>query len=307
MRVLISGSSGLVGSTLSASLRKDGHEVLALVRDQADPSRGRIGWDPRAGILGIEALGRLDAVVHLAGAGIGEGRWTPDRKERIYSSRVKGTALLAEILALLPEKPGAFLCASAVGFYGDRGDEVLDETSQPGSGFLAKVCRDWEEASRRAAEAGIRVVNLRSGLVLSARGGALARMLPAFRWGAGAVWGDGRQWMSWISLGDEVAAIRFALERGSLSGPVNLTSPGPVTNRDFARALGGALGRPVLAKIPAWGVRLLFGEMGKELFLFGQRALPTRLTEAGFVFETPALEEAFRREGVGSGTGTRKS
>jgi hypothetical protein len=299
MKVLLSGASGLIGSALRAALLRDGHEVLSLVRERPDPARGRVGWDPHAGILGIEAIGRLDAVVHLAGAGIGESRWTEARKALIRDSRVRGTRLLAEIFALLPERPKAFLCASAVGYYGDRGGEALDETSPMGKGFLADVCRDWEVATRQASEAGIRVVNLRSGVVLSPRGGALRRMLPPFRWGLGAVMGSGRQWMSWISLTDEVAAIRHCLENESLQGPVNLVAPEPVTNEAFAQALARVLGRPLFLRIPTWGVRALFGEMGVETVCSGQRVKPSKLEGMGFRFQASTLEEAFRLEGVG--------
>lgn len=298
MRILISGASGLIGSTLVSSLRFDGHEVLSLVREKADASQGFVGWDPYAGILGIEAMGRLDAVVHLAGAGIADKRWTQKRKALIRDSRVRGTRLLAEIFSLLPSKPKVFVSASAIGYYGNRGNEMLEEDSRPGTGFLADVCREWEEATRQASEAGIRVANLRTGIVLSSRGGTLAKMLPPFRLGLGGVFGSGRQWMSWISLTDEVAAIRRVLEDETLSGPINLTAPQCVTNAEFTQTLGRILEKPAFFRIPSWTVKILWGEMGKELLLGSQKVKPSKLIECGFSYQAPTLEAALRLEGV---------
>jgi len=243
-------------------------------------------------------MGRLDAVVHLAGAGIADKRWTRKRKDLIRDSRAKGTRLLAEIFSLLPEKPKTFVSASAIGYYGNRGDECLEEGSLPGTGFLADVCREWEEATRQASEAGIRVANLRTGIVLSPRGGTLAKMLPPFRLGLGGVLGSGRQWMSWISLSDEVAAIRRVLEDETLSGPVNLTAPQCVTNAEWTQTLGRVLGKPTLFRLPSWAVKTIWGEMGNELLLASQKVKPGKLMGCGFIFQAPTLEEALKLEGV---------
>jgi uncharacterized protein (TIGR01777 family) len=248
--------------------------------------------------LGIEAIGLLDAVVHLAGAGVAEGRWTPRRKALIRDSRVKGTKLLAEIFSLLPDKPKTFISASAIGYYGNRADEILDEDSSFGSGFLAEVCREWEEATRQASDAGIRMVNLRTGIVLNPQGGTMGKMLPLFRWGLGGRIGTGKQWMSWISLTDEVAVIRRVLEDETFSGPVNLTAPHPATNADFTDVLGHCLHRPTWLSLPVWAIKGIFGEMGESLLLGSQKVKPGKLMDGHFEFQAPTLEEAFRLEGV---------
>ena len=293
MRILISGSSGLIGRTLTERLRSAGDTVCTLVRRKPEESAGEIGWDPEAGVLESSRLDGVDAVVHLAGKPIAS-RWTAEMKRAIRDSRVRGTRKLAQVVAQLPRRPKLFIAASAVGFYGSRGDEPLDETSAPGTGFLADVCQEWEEAAAPARDAGIRTVHLRTGLVLSRRGGLLARLLPPFKMGAGGIVGTGRQWLSWISLADATAAIQYAIATAELSGPVNLTAPQPVPNAEFARTLGKILGRPTLVPVPAFAVRLLLGEMGDELVLSGQRVLPQKLLALGFPFAHPDLESAIR-------------
>jgi uncharacterized protein (TIGR01777 family) len=245
--------------------------------------------------LDASRLDGLDAVVHLAGESIA-GRWTASKRRAIRDSRVKGTAMLAEVVSLLPKGPSVFVSASAVGFYGSRGDESLDESSAPGAGFLPDTCREWEEAAAPARSKGLRTVHLRTGIVLTPEGGALGRMLLPFRMGLGGVVGTGDQWMSWISLTDEVAAIRHVLQTPSLAGPVNLTAPDPVTNRDFTRTLGRVLRRPTVFPLPGFVVKAVFGEMGERLLLEGQRVLPRRLRESGFRFAHPDLETALRSE-----------
>jgi uncharacterized protein (TIGR01777 family) len=293
MRILISGASGLIGRALAESLRSAGDSVRTLVRRKPNESEGEIAWDPEAGVLDSSRLDGVDAVVHLAGKPI-DSRWTEATKQAIRDSRVKGTRMLAEAMARLPTRAKVFICASAVGFYGSRGDELLDEGSAPGQGFLANVCRQWEEAAAPARDAGLRTIHLRSGIVLSRRGGMLARVLPPFKMGAGVVVGTGRQWMSWISLADATAAIQYAIAAADLSGPVNLTTAQPVPNGEFTRTLGKILGRPTLLPFPAFAVKLLFGEMGDELLLAGQKAMPQKLLASGFHFAHPDLESALR-------------
>ena len=293
MRVLISGSSGLIGRSLTERLRSASATVYTLVRRKPEESQNEIGWDSNAGVLDSSRLDGVDAVVHLAGKPIAS-RWTEETKRAIRDSRVRGTKMLAEAVAQLPRRPKVFIAASAVGFYGSRGDEPLDETSAPGTGFLADVCQEWEEAAAPARDAGIRTVHLRTGLVLSRRGGLLARVLPPFKMGAGGIVGTGRQWLSWISLADATAAIQHAIGTAELSGPVNLTAPQPVPNAEFARTLGKILGRPTLVPVPAFAVRLLLGEMGDELMLSGQKVLPKKLLASGFRFAHPDLESALR-------------
>ncbi len=288
MRVLVSGVSGLVGSALVPALESAGHSVVRLVR--RDPAANEIRWDPGSGIE-AGALEDFDAVVHLAGESIA-GRWTAAKKARIRDSRVQGTSTLAAALARTDRPPTALVCASAIGIYGDRGDEVLREESAPGGDFLAEVGKQWEAATEPAARAGIRVVSLRFGVVLSRRGGALARMLPPFRMGAGGRIGSGRQWMSWITLEDVVGLIQHALATDSLGGPVNAVAPNPVTNAEFTRALGKALHRPTLFPLPAFMVRLMFGEMGEALLLGSQRVDCGKLLASGFRFRHPELKPA---------------
>ena len=276
MKVAITGSSGLVGSALVESLARNGHIITRLAHDQP--------WPPLEG---------HDAIVNLAGENIA-GRWTPEKKVRIRESRVVFTRQLAETITRLAQPPKVLVCASAIGFYGNRDDEVLREDSAPGDGFLADVCHDWEAAVRPAAERGIRVVNLRFGVILSASGGALAKMLTPFKLGAGGVIGDGRQWMSWIALDDVTGAIRHALATDSLCGPVNVVAPNPVTNLEFTNTLGGVLGRPTIFPLPAFAARLAFGEMADVLLLSSQRVEPMKLVTSGCKLRFPDLEGALR-------------
>ncbi len=294
-RVAVTGATGLVGSALAAFLSAGGHRVQRLVR-RAAVSHQEIAWDPASGCVDLAALEGVDAVVHLAGRSIAEGRWSPAAKTLIRESRVEGTRLMATSLASLKRPPRVLVCASAIGFYGDTGDREVDESAQRGNGFLPEVCEAWEAAADPARSAGIRVVHLRIGVVLSARGGALARMLTPFRLGLGGVVGSGSQGMSWIALEDLLGAIQYALFTESLSGPVNVVAPAPVTNREFTHTLARLLHRPALLPLPAAGVRLLFGEMGRALLLESARVLPRRLAESGFSHLHPTLEGALRAE-----------
>jgi uncharacterized protein (TIGR01777 family) len=290
MRVAVSGSTGLIGGALVARLRREGHTVARLVRSAKDAGPGDVVWDPAAGTLDAAALEGMDAVVHLAAENVGT-RWTAEKKRRIRDSRVNGTRLISETISRLTRPPRVLVQASATGFYGDRGDEVLDETSAGGSGFLAEVCRDWEGASGHAESAGIRVVRLRLGVVLTATGGALEKLLLPFRMGVGGRMGNGRQWMPWISLDDAVEVILRAIRDERLRGPVNAIA-GSSRNADFTDALGRILHRPTLFPIPAFGMRTLMGEMADEALLSSQRAEPARLREIGHVFHHPTLDTA---------------
>src|SRR6266446_2698023 len=284
MKILISGSHGLVGTALMKSLEPEGHEIFRLVR-HAPNSRSEIEWSPDRYSIALARLEGFDAVVHLAGESIAEGRWSDEKKKRIRESRVKGTKLLGDALANLSNPPRTLVSASAIGYYGNRGDEVLTESSTPGDGFLAEVCVEWEKATALATEKGIRVVNTRFGVILDAHGGALAKMLPPFRMGIGGKIGSGKQWMSWIALDDVVGGIKFALTNETLSVPVNFVAPNPVTNSEFTKTLGKALSRPTLFPIPAFGVRLVFGEMADALLLSSQRVAPASLVTAGYQFQ----------------------
>ena len=294
MKILVSGSHGLVGSALMDSLKRAGHELFALMR-RAPRSEAEVEWYPERGSLALSRLEGMETVIHLAGESIASGRWTEEKKQRIRDSRVKGTTLLSEALANLRDPPQTFLCASAIGFYGDRGDEILTEESAPGNDFLAQVCVEWERATEPAAEKGIRVVNLRFGIILSADGGALAKMLPPFRMGVGGRIGSGKQWMSWIALDDVVDAIKFALANDALHGHVNVVAPNPVTNAEFTKALGKALSRPTLFPVPEFAARLAFGEMSDALLLSSQRVEPATLKAAGYEYSYSKLEGALRR------------
>jgi uncharacterized protein (TIGR01777 family) len=289
--VAVSGASGLIGAALVQQLERDGIVVKRLVRSRERPDARRVFWDPAKGEIDRDALEGVDAVVHLAGEGVA-ARWTAERKRSILRSRVDGTRLLAQTLAGLDRKPEVMVSASAVGIYGSRGDEALDEESAEGTDFLAEVGHGWEAAADPARKAGMRVVHTRFGIVLSAAGGALGQMLPAFRLGGGGRLGDGNQWMSWISMDDAVGAIRFAIDHPEVEGPVNVVGPEPLRNSDFAQALGRALGRPALVPVPAFALRLLFGEMADGAILASQRALPRRLAEAGYTFRHPTLDSA---------------
>jgi uncharacterized protein (TIGR01777 family) len=294
MRVLVTGSSGLIGSELVAVLGRQGHEVTRLVRRPANA--GEASWDPAAGTIEAGKLEGLDAAVHLAGAGIGDHRWTDDHKRAVLDSRVKGTDLLARTLAQLDQPPRVLASGSAVGYYGYQSDEPVTESDPPGEGFLAEVVSAWEEAATPAADAGIRTILLRTGVVLTAKGGALKKQLLPFKLGVGGRLGSGKQWLSWISLDDEVAAIIHLLTTDAALGPVNVTSPQPVTNLNFTATLARVLKRPAFMPVPTPALRALFGaEMTSEMLLGGQRVLPAALEASGFAFTHPALEEALRQ------------
>lgn len=295
MKVLISGSTGLVGSALCTALVNGGHEISRLVRESPRSRQPEISWNPAKGAIDAGKLEGFNAVVHLAGENIASGRWTDAQKERIRSSRVESTRLLCDALARLKDKPKVLVCASAIGFYGNRGDEVVDESSSPGKDmFLVEVCKEWESATEPARAAGIRVVNLRFGVILSPNGGALAKMLLPFKMGAGGILGDGKQFMSWIALDDAVGAIQHCLATDSLSGPVNGVAPQAVTNREFTKTLGKVLFRPTIFPMPAFAARLAFGQMADELLLASTYVRPTRLLESKYAFRYPQLEGALR-------------
>lgn len=292
MNVLVSGSRGLVGAALVAALRSEGHSVRRLVRGRS--TGGDVSWDPAGGSIELGGLAGNEAVVHLAGEGIAERRWSESHKRRILDSRVRGTTLLAESLARLDDPPRMMVSASAVGYYGDRGDEELTEQSTPGEDFLARVCRQWEEATGPAEHAGIRVAHVRSGIVLSPDGGSLRRQLPLFRAGLGGRLGSGRQYVSWIAIDDHVGAVRHLLSTDA-AGPFNLTSPNPVTNAEFTEVLGRVLGRPTVLRVPAAALYVVLGrELARALPLASQRALPARLLQTGYEFAHPVLESALR-------------
>jgi uncharacterized protein (TIGR01777 family) len=291
MRVVVSGASGLLGSALVPVLEADGHEVLRLVR-RPPAAAGEIAWDPAAGTIDRVGLAGVNAIVNLSGATIGR-RWTESRKREIRESRVGATSLLARTARELDPPPSVMVTAGGIGIYGDRGDEILTESSTLGSTFLAEVAKAHEEAAEPARDAGARVVAFRQGIVLTAKGGALAKMLTPFKLGLGGRVGSGRQWWSWICLDDVLAGYRFAIG-SDLDGPVNLTSPSPATSSQFTKALGRALGRPTVFPLPAVAVRTLFGKMGEGTLLEGQRALPTRLLDAGFGFAHPEIEDGMR-------------
>lgn len=293
MDVAITGSSGLIGSHLRRALESEGHRVLRVVRRASErPSTDEALWDIEAGTIDAAAFEGIDAVIHLAGEGIGERRWTPEQKQRIRESRTQGTALLATTLAGLQRPPARLLSGSAIGYYGDTGDRPTDETGHAGTGFLPDVVDAWESAAAPATDAGIATTFLRTGVVLSPKGGALARQLPFFKFGLGGRSGNGRQYLSWIDIDDHLAATIWLLS-ADLDGPVNLTAPNPVTNAEFSSALGRALKRPTTI-IPMFGPRLLFGrELADTLLLESQRIVPARLTEAGFEFRYPKLDASF--------------
>ena len=293
MKVLIAGASGLVGSSLIPALKAEGAEVTRLVRSSA--GAGEIEWHPNNDQIDATKLEGFDAVINLAGENIAAGRWTDDRKRKIRDSRVNGTHLLSEAIAKLKQPPRVFLCASATGIYGDRGDEALDEQSDSGGGFLAGVCREWEKATGPAVFAGVRTVNLRFGPILARAGGMLAKLLTPFKMGMGGRVGSGKQYISWVAIDDVVNAIKLALKDESFRGPVNVVSPNPVTNKVFTKTLGHVLARPTALAMPAFAVRLAFGEMADEMLLASQRVIPKRLNDAGFEFDYPELEGALRK------------
>lgn len=294
--VAVSGATGLVGTSLCAFLSTGGHRVRRMVRPPGTSRPGEIPWDPEKGVLDPANLEGVDAVVHLAGEGIAGGRWSAARKRRILESRVEGTRLLAEAIASMNRPPRVWLSASAIGYHGGTGDRTVDEWGEAGSGFLAEVARAWEDATRAAERRGVRVVHLRLGVVLSGRGGALAKMVPAFLSGVGGPVGGGEQFVSWIALEDVLGAILFLMGRDDLAGPFHLTAPDPVRQGSLARTLGRVLRRPAVVPLPATAVRLLFGEMGEATLLASQRVVPRRLLEAGFRHRHPDLERAIRLE-----------
>lgn len=293
MKVLITGSSGLVGLALIESLAANGHEVIRLLRK--DFSEDSPVWDPENGVIDLADVRDIAAVVHLAGENIAEGRWNDKKKENILSSRVRGTKLLAGFFAASDHKPRIIVSASATGVYGDRGEEFLDETNGPGNGFLADVCKQWEEATAPAVDAGIRVANVRLGIVLSTAGGALKKMLLPFRMGLGGVIGSGKQYMSWVSIEDVTGMIQYVIANESMRGPVNLVSPDAVSNREFTKTLGRVLHRPTIFPLPVFAARIAFGEMADELLLASTRVLPKKLTDSGYKFRHPELGEAFEQ------------
>jgi uncharacterized protein (TIGR01777 family) len=296
MKIAVTGSHGLIARHLLPELGAAGHEVIRLVRGGGtDP--GTVAWDPAAGTVDAAGLTGIDAAIHLAGVGIAGTRWTAAHKQAVVDSRTEGTSLLARTLAALDPKPGVLLSASAIGFYGDRDDELLTERSSSGSGFLAEVCRRWEAAAAPASAAGIRTALLRTGIVQAADGGALKTQLPIFRVGLGARFGRGRQWVSWISIADEVGAILHALADPSIEGPVNLTAPHPVTNAEYTAALGRALHRPAVLSAPPLAVKVLLGpEMASEMLLASQRVEPGVLERTGYQWRHPTLDDALRSE-----------
>ena len=294
MKIAVSGSTGLIGTALTKALAQRGDDVMPLVRRAVRAGERAIAWDPERGTIDRAGLEGIDAVFHLAGENV-FGRWSAAKKQRIRDSRVKGTQLVSETLATLQRRPAILLASSAIGYYGARGDESLTEESEPGDDFLAMVSRDWESATAVAGRAGIRVVNMRTGVVLTTSGGALGTMLPPFRIGLGGWVGSGSQYVSWIGRDDIINAMLYLLERHDISGPVNLTAPTPVTNRELAKTLGKVLGRPVLVPVPGFALGLAFGAEGAQMVQSGQRVLPARLISSGFHFEFETLEPALRR------------
>ncbi len=294
MQILISGSTGLIGRALVDHLEQSGHDVVRLVRPESSGAADGVRWAPSRGEIDTKGLEGFDAVVHLAGESINQ-RWSEETKKRIRNSRVQGTSLLAGALAELDDPPEVLISASAVGYYGDRGDTWLEEDADPGNLFISQVCREWEEASKVAAENGVRVVNIRTGIVLSTEGGALPQMLPPFKLGLGGRLGDGDQYMSWVTREDAARIVEHLIETEDVDGPVNVCTPEPVTNATFTDTLGSVLGRPTVFWVPESGVRLLFGQMGEELLLASDRMRPAKLEESGFTWAHSELEPALER------------
>lgn len=292
MKIVVSGASGLIGTQLVAKLSQSGHEVIRLVR--RSPKAGEIQWNPKTGMLDAAALEGADAVIHLSGAGIGDKRWTSGYRKEILDSRTDTTALLAKTIASLSRKPSVFLSGSAIGIYGARNDEQLTEVSTHGTGFLAEVCEQWEAAAKPAVEAGVRTVYLRTGIVLSPKGGALKKLLPLFKLGVGGKFGSGKQWQSWISMDDEIGAIEYLLT-ANVSGAVNLTAPNPVTNAEFTKVLASVLKRPAIVPVPTFAPKILLGgELADALLFTGQRVIPAALNASGYMFKHTTLESALR-------------
>jgi uncharacterized protein (TIGR01777 family) len=294
MRILISGASGLVGGALARALRADGHAVARLVRRGGAAADGDVRWDPQTATIDTAAMEGVDAVVHLSGASIAGGRWTPARKAALRSSRVDSTRVLVDAIAQMRKKARVLVCASATGYYGDRGDEVLTEASEPGADFLALLARDWEAEAARASAAGIRTVMLRFGVILDAKGGALPKMQLPFRLGVGGRIGSGRQWLPWIALEDAAGVARAAIADERFEGPVNATAPAPVTNSEFTRIVARVLRRPAIFRVPEFVLRAMLGEMAQPLLLASTRAVPEKLMKMGYAFRFPELEPALR-------------
>ena len=292
MKIVVSGASGLIGTQLVAKLSTSGHEVVRLVR--RSPKAGEIQWNPKSGTLDASALEGVDAVIHLSGAGIGDKRWSDGYRKEILDSRTDTTALLANTMASLSRKPSVFLSGSAIGIYGARNDEQLTEVSTHGTGFLAEVCEQWEAAAKPAVDAGVRTVYLRTGIVLSPKGGALKKLLPLFKLGVGGKFGNGKQWQSWISIDDEIGAIEYLLT-ANVSGAVNLTAPNPVTNAEFTKVLASVLKRPAIVPVPTFAPKILLGgELADALLFTGQRVIPAALNASGYSFKHTTLESALR-------------
>ncbi|MBX2860205.1 MAG: TIGR01777 family oxidoreductase [Vampirovibrio sp.] len=294
MKILVSGSHGLVGSALIPFLKTGGHEIVRLVRSNA-VGPNQIRWDMEKQLIDTAALEGFDAVIHLAGENIANGRWSAAKKKKIFDSRVHGTRFLADTLAKLDSPPKVFISASAIGYYGNAGDEILSEVSDPGKGFLADTCWNWESASDALKQKDVRVVHARFGVVLSPKGGALAQMLPIFQLGGGGPLGNGKQYLSWVALDDVVGALGFLLNKPDAEGPYNIVGPEPVSNKEYSRTLGKVLMRPAFAPVPGLAVRAMFGEMGDELLLSSTRVEPARLQETGYKFQCPTLERALRQ------------
>jgi uncharacterized protein (TIGR01777 family) len=294
MKILISGSSGLIGTAATAGLQADSHNVVHLVRPGKTANPGDVQWDPMRATVDVAGLGGVDVVIHLSGAGIADCRWTEERKQLLRSSRIDTTRVLVDSLSRLKQKPRVLIVASAIGYYGTRGDEILTESSINGTDFLALLCRDWEAEASRAAAMGLRTIMLRTGVVLSGKGGALPRMLTPFKLGVGGRLGSGQQWMSWIAIEDVVGIIRHAIANEQVSGSVNVVAPNPVRNEEFTRLLAGMLHRPAIFPAPAFVLRLAMGEMADAVLLSSDRVMPERMLAAGYKFRFEILEPALR-------------
>jgi len=295
MTVIVTGASGVIGSTLIPFLTTGGHRVIRLVRNSSELSQDELFWDPLSGSLNTESIENIDAVIHLAGENIGSGRWTQKKKRKIIESRVKGTELVTKKLSSLERPPKVIICASAIGYYGDRGDQILNENDESGSDFISSVCSMWEKAAHPALERNIRTIFLRIGIVLTPLGGALKRLLLPFKLCAGGKIGNGTQYMSWIDMEDVLGSISHILTNKSIDGPVNIVAPTPVTNLEFTKTLGRVMARPTPVTIPSTAVKLAFGEMGKEILLSSTRVMPEKLLKTGYRFNTPYLDTAIRQ------------
>lgn len=292
MRILISGAKGFIGAPLSEALKRKGHEIVPLTRSHPGPGENSVHWHPVSGVLESSQIEGFDAIVHLAGENIASGRWTEAKKASLRDSRVRGTHTLCAAIEKLANPPKVLASASAIGYYGDRADEALTEESTPGTGFLPELCRDWEEATAPAADRGVRVANMRIGVVLDPAGGALQKMLLPFKLGGGGIVGSGKQYWSWITRADVVGAIEHILDTQTLRGPVNLVAPQPATNYEFTKALGKVLHRPTLLPMPAFAARLMLGQMADALLLASARVLPRKLEATGYTFQHPRLDVA---------------